>query len=385
MTTLASRLTAVAFLLTLAQAPGAAAEDQGSSDHPLKLSYADGETVLESDTFKIAMSNRIQFRWTDTDPDDSTFIPGTGKPGDPIGSFRIRRAKTQLAGWFWKKDLTYELQIGWAGSDSTGGSSVFSGLEDAQLTWDASHTGKMMFRIGQYKVPFGRQELTSSERQQFVDRSILSGEMTHSRDVGVSVMGLLAGGTIDYRAGIFNGNGRNKPINDNNKYQYDARITYQPWGDPKYSESDFESKDKPLLAIAAQFEDNDLSDTTNAVDFDNRIFGGDVVFKYRGFSVFGEYFSRLRTPEQGVAFHSDGWNVQAGYFLKRDVVEVAYRHAQWDPSALVSGDDQTEDGGALNYYLLKHRFKLQGDFRHLKDGSRNQTQNEIRLQTQFVF
>ena len=34
--------------------------------------------------------------------------------------------------------------------------------------------------------------------------------------------------------------------------------SFQPFGDVKYSESDFESRGKPLLAVAGQFERNDL-------------------------------------------------------------------------------------------------------------------------------
>jgi len=368
----------------VAAAP-ATAEGGDTADNHFKLYWKDGETVLETDNFKLGVSNRVQFRFTETTPDDKIQLFGTNRPGEGIGTFRVRRAKTQFSGWFWKKEFSYELQIGWAGSDSTGGSSVFSGLEDAVLVWDASHNGTFQLKIGQYKVPFGRQELTSSERQQFLDRSILSGEFTHSRDVGVSVEGVLASGKLEYRAGIFNGNGRNKAVNDNNKYQYDARVTFQPWGDVKYSESDFESKDKPLLAVAAEFEDNDLRGSTNVNDYRNTILGGDVVFKYKGVSLYGEYFSRKRTPEIGLDFHSDGYQVQAGYFLKRDTWELAFRYAWWDPSDQSSNDDQTEIGGALNYYLLKHRFKIGGDFRRTEDKVQDRQDKELRLQAQFVF
>ena len=201
---------------------GAAAEEakQDEGAKPFHLYWKEGETVFETDGFRIGLSNRVQFRFTDQFPDDQVQIPGTKAAGDAIGTFRIRRAKTQLAGYFWKPEITFELQIGWAGSDATGGSSTFSGIEDAMLNWDASKKGTFQVRVGQYKVPFGRQELTSSEKQQFIDRSLLSGEFTHSRDVGVSLWGRLNGGKLEYWAGIFNGNGRQKSINDNNSSAY---------------------------------------------------------------------------------------------------------------------------------------------------------------------
>lgn len=374
-----------------AEVPKADAVEKDASAKPFELYWKEGETVFETDTFRLGLSNRVQFRFTDQFPDDKVQIPGTAQPGDAIGSFRIRRAKSQLAGHFWKPEITFELQIGWAGSDSTGGSSTFSGIEDAMLNWDASRKGTFQIRAGQYKVPFGRQEMTSSEKQQFVERSILSGEFTRSRDVGVSVWGRAAEGKLEYWAGVFNGNGRNKPINDNNKYQYDARILFQPWGDVKYSEGDFESKDKPLLAIAFGFEKNNLAGSSSAPpgsllsNFDDKVLSGDVVFKYKGFSVYGEYFSRKREPERGPGFHSDGWQIQSGYFLKRDAFELAFRYAGWDPTDQKDGDDQSEIGGAANYYFLKHRFKLQTDYRSIQDDTRDQTDQELRAQLQFVF
>ena len=343
-------------------------------------------TTLEFDNALVKVENRVQFRFTDQFPADTLQLPGTSAPGDSKPSFTIRRAKTEVAGWLVWKELTYEFQMGWAGSDSGQSSgTTFSGLEDAYLNWDISKTGAFAVRGGQFKVPFGRQEYTSSEKQQFVDRSILSGEFTKGRDVGVQAGGTVAAGKLGYALGAFNGNGRNKPTNDNAKLQWDARATFQPFGDVGYSEGDFESKDHPLVALELELEHNDLQGVTNANDFQDRTIGADAVFKYKGLSAFAEYFWRERTPETGPAFASNGYHVQAGYFLKRDRVEVAFRWASWDPSDTVADNDIEEVGGALSYYLRQHKLKVQGDFRKLEDKGRGQTSHELRIQTQFVF
>ena len=59
-------------------------------------------------------------------------------------------------------------------------------------------------------MPFGRQELTSSGSQQFVDRSLVSNEFAKGRDMGVQVWGLALATELDWRLGVFNGNGRTK-------------------------------------------------------------------------------------------------------------------------------------------------------------------------------
>jgi hypothetical protein len=356
-----------------------------ATEEPRRLTWKDGETVFETGDFKLVLSNRIQFRFTHTSPDGSVQLPGTLRPGEALGTFRIRRAKTQIEGWFWRKEFVYELQIGWAGADATGGSATFSGLEDAILTWDASKTGAFKVKLGQYKVPFGRQEMTSSEKLQFVERSILSGEFARGRDVGVSVEGLLAGDRVEYHAGVFNGNGRNRVVNDNGKYQYDLRLAVQPWRKVGYSEGDLDVKGKPALALAVQLERNDLHGATNATDLKTTVLGADLVFKLKGLSVYGEWFSRRRTPEQGASFGSDGYLVQAGYFVKPVSCEVAVRYAWWEPSDAVAGDDQKEAGVAFSYFVLEHRFKVQADLRRLEDGVRGTRDTELRVQTQFTF
>jgi phosphate-selective porin len=383
-------LTLVLAALAVPAAPGdPAPSEEGEEAAKTRVYWKDGKTVLEAEKVHITLSNRVQFRLTQEFPDDQTRLPGTASPGDSRGSFRIRRAKTTLEGWLWRKELQFELQLGWAGTDSGAlagaPSGTFSGLEDALLTWDASRKGTFQITVGQFKVPFGRQELTSSERQQFVDRSILSGEFTRSRDVGVQVSGTVVGGKLAYAAGIFNGNGRNQLNNDNDKYQLDARVTLQPNGDVGYSEGDFESTDKPLFAVTGEVEVNDTSGATNTTDFKTTILGADAVFKYKGLSVFAEYFSRERDPETGSSFHSDGYHVQAGYFVQREKVEVAFRYARWDPSDAIAGNDRSEVGGALSFFAKKHNLKVQLDVRRLEDEARDASDVEVRIQTQFVF
>jgi phosphate-selective porin OprO/OprP len=370
------RLHLAAALALLGSASASAAEDVPVVPPPMVLfEAADGSmTIL----------NRVQFRWTLEMPDDLLRLPGTENPGDSRGSFRIRRAKTELAGWVFDRDLTYELQLSWAGPEP--GASTTSALEDFLLTWDVSGRKAFQVTVGQLKVPLGRQELTSSHRLQFADRDLLSFEFTRGRDVGVQLHGLLAGGKVEYRAGMFNGNPASRITNDNDKYQFNARVMLQPWGSVGYSEGDFESSGRPLLAVAAQMEKNDLNGATSGDDLDTRIFGGDAAIKWRGFSAFAEYFARHREPETAPPFDSDGFHAQAGYFIVRHKLEAAARYARYDPSDLVDANDRTEKGGALSYYIRKHGLKLQADFRQLEDEARGTSSNrELRVQTQVVF
>jgi phosphate-selective porin OprO and OprP len=331
------------------------------------VSWKDGKTTIESKSAQLQISNRMQVRFTEEDPEE----------GEGRGSFRIRRMRTKFEGWVYTKDLTYELQVDWTEAPA---------MRDAYFNFDMTK-GKKAFQIkaGQFKVPFGRQELTSSGSQQFVDRAIASEEFAKGRDIGLQLHGLLVGGALDWRIGAFNGGGRNQARNDNDAYQYNARLTWQPFGDVKYSESDFDSSDKPLFALAAGYESNDKHGATTGNDNDRSIVGGDVVFKYKGLFAYGEYYDANNQPETGADYGSEGSIAQVGYFVIPKTLEVALRHSQIDPSDLVENDKRIETGVVLGYFFNKHNHKLQADYRQIEDEKKGTKDNELRVQYQIIF
>lgn len=345
------------------------------------VSWKDGKTTIEGDKAALILSNRVQVRYTHAQPGD----PNGPSSTESKGSFRIRRAKTKFEGWIYNKWLTYDLQLNWADTSSS--------LEDAALNYDVTKGAKLLqIKGGQFKVPFRRQELTSSGRQQFVDLSILAEQYARSRDIGVQLWGQTPAGAIEWRAGIFNGAGRNKTTNDNDKLQFNGRITWNIMGDVGYSECDFETTDKPMMALAVAYEANNAQGSTTGDDADRESFGSDFVFKYRGLSVFSEYFRRVSEPEIAADFDTEGYVAQVGYFVYRRTVELALRWASIDPSdqttasgVPLANDHLYERGVAVNWFMNKHNLKLQADYRQVENEATDQTLDEARLQMQFIF
>ena len=62
-------------------------------------------------------------------------------------------------------------------------------------------------KFGQFKAPFGRQQLTSSGAQQFVDRAIQDARYNDARETGLSLWGTLGANKLDWRVMMSNGNG----------------------------------------------------------------------------------------------------------------------------------------------------------------------------------
>ncbi|HJX28569.1 MAG TPA: porin [Thermoanaerobaculia bacterium] len=337
------------------------------------VGWKDGKTSIETKSGRLDISNRIQIRFTQELPDQ----------GDDVGSFRIRRAKTKFEGWVYTKDLTYEVQLNWPDTANP--------LEDVAINYDFTKGKKFfMFKAGQFKVPFGRQELTSSGNQQFVDRSLVVNRFARGRDIGVQLWGTPLNSKIDWRVGMFNGNGRTVSRNDNDEYQMNARLTFQPFGDVKYSESDFDSTERPLLAIAGQYETNErptaAAGTVPAFNTEKEIVGADVVFKYRGLFLYGEWFDAANDRDAGLSdFDDSGLVAQAGYFIVPQKAELALRWAEIDPNNDRDDDEQEERGVAVNYFFNKHAHKLQADYRQVENIATDVTNDEFRLQYQLIF
>jgi phosphate-selective porin OprO/OprP len=337
-------------------------------------------------------------RYTHDMPDDSITRPGTAAAGDAVGSFRIRRAKFKTEGWILNPYITFEVQTNWP---ALTGSNVGALLEDAVLDWDVTK-GKNQFRIGigQFKPSFGHQEMTSSGSQSFVDRAEVSNQYARGRDTGLRVWGQF-NNKFEWRASMFNGNGLTRTTNDNDQFQYNARLVWQPNGvvnlnqrawvtGALYSESDFESTDKPIFAVAANFEKNNFHRTTTGNDLKDTIYGFDGVFKFKRFFATGEYYIRERTPETGAKFNSDGYFAQASYLIDpARTWEVAARYGSFDPSDLVGNNRRKEIRGGISYYHLRHTLKVQADFGQLEDeaadSGRGTKNKELRIQTQIIF
>jgi phosphate-selective porin OprO/OprP len=375
------------------------------------ITWSDGKTRITTPIAYLELSNRVQVRYTHESPDkNSAILAGTPAAGDDRDSFRIRRAKMKLEGWFWippnvapgpnlLPKLSYELQLNWPGVSTAGNPGAM--LEDATLMFDPVGNGKFRVVAGQFKVPYGRQEMTSSGNQQFVDRALVSNEYARGRDTGVAVQGAVMQNKLEYRFGVFNGAGLTRTTNDNDTVQINGRLMWQPNGSQAlgqrawisgalYSESDFESTTVPIYALGVQFERNDFHRTTTADDLKSDVISFDGIYKYKGFSSVGEFFYRNREPEQAPKFGSNGGYIQVGKMLNQfRTWEAAFRYGKRDPSDLIGSDSVTEIRGAVNYYYRRHALKLQMDFGRVETG-RGSTLDprkdyEFRTQAQFIF
>jgi hypothetical protein len=361
------------------------------------IAWRDGKTRISFDAAYLEISSRVQVRFTEELPDDRTTLPGTGGAGEGRGSFRIRRAKFKLEGWMLQPWLTFETQVNYP---AVAGSNAGALLEDAAFDIDFTHgEGRVRVHVGQFKPPYGAQEMTSSGSQMFVDRALVSNSFFRGREIGVAAWGVTPDNRLEWRVGMFNGNGQTRTANDNDQFQYNARLMWQPTGrvplhqrgwisGPLYSESDFESGEAPIYAFGVNVERQNNFNATTGNDLKWTAFSIDGIYKFRGLFANGMFALAQRTPEAGASFDAAGGFVQVGQLFGGRRYEVAFRYGQFDPSDVVDRNVTREARGAFSYYYARHVLKWQNDVGRVEVQSGLEPPArtwELRSQLQFVF
>ncbi len=253
---------------------------------PLDYKLGKGFTFTSPDEkFQMSLGARLQSRYTFTDSDG----------GQNTSEFRVRRMKLFMNGYAYSKDLTYKLQVNFADSGKL--------LEDAWLNYRL--VDEAQFLVGQEKVQFARQEITSSGSQQFVDRSNATDTFKMGRDTGLMVHGKIAKGIFNYNLGVYGGVGQNTQRKFTNN-AFAARVAVNPFGDMAYSEGDLDNSQKPLLSIGAGYFMDTLAKTSaTALESNNLTFAGSNGWLGKGLGKFGT--EKIDTNSVASMPLSNGW------------------------------------------------------------------------------
>jgi len=372
-----SRLTYVVMgFLLVGTLPILAGDDTGGWTYDGGIKYESSDQ-----RFQLNITNRVQLLFTAVDPE-------VGESGQ---SFDVNRYRLTFDGRLfehWEYRLETDLATG----------SESEAQPDSELLHDAyfQFTRKRLAQLwlGQGKVGFSRQQLIDSGKLQFVRRSIATDRFAHGRDVGIALLGENEAETYHYSVGIYNGNGINRDVNDNQNYLVVSRLVVTPLGPLDLAESDPEWTKHPEPALALG-----VSAMTNnrGLDFeDERINTGAFLFAFRvrGFTITGEFFTeseRKLGNMAGEETDTDGWYIQTGYMFpstELGMFELAARYSEVLPE--VPDKDEIEMAIVLGYYIRGHRTKVQleySDFDVLPNNQFGPTEDnrEIRLQTQFIF
>lgn len=357
----------------------APAEAQKAAPPAFAASWKDGVTTFTFPRAELKIDNRIQVRWTQVDFGDPS--------RQDTGEFRIRRFKTRVQGWAYTPDLTFRLQVDWANANNSLGV-----LDDASVNCDFTRgKGLLQVRAGQFKIPMGRQSIAATASDMFTDRSFVTYLYSEIRDVGLMAWGQAGPakipGLFEYYAGVFNGGGRSEYTNVDGRYQTNFRFVVSPLGNMGYDEANPFGAPKPKLALGYGYEHSDRrEDETGWMagrEYTTR--GYDLLFKWRRFTAYGEYFARKSLDARGLRTDSDGLNAQIGFLILPKRWELFLGYWANDPDVDRRGDKQLERGIGTNWYFNGFNSKLQADYRKVTLQQTGYDSYEFRLQYQIVF
>jgi phosphate-selective porin len=359
--------------LTLALGlPTAAAAQQGAPTQPppapppTKVDASGTGVTIGSGDNTLTISNRVQIRWTLDDrgaSDSDTAGSGVGRDDGPLSAFDVARDRITLSGGAYRPWLRYSFQIEFGRTNGANDSKI----KDAYLEIRPADRS-YRFQIGQMKAPFSLQQLTSSGRLQFVERSFTDNKFVPGRDTGVQVIGTIGSPAVGYGGGVFNGAGEAVPQN-NRSPLYVGRIFFNPLGAYTPAEGAVEGLAKPVVHVGAGVHTGKAirgrSPAGVIEDVDNQTaVNAEAAYKTGRLFAAAEYFwmrDEQRNPVPLRNIDSRGYYAQAGYMVVPRRIELAARVSAVDGDTRVDDSSVSEVRGVFGYFWRDHNLKLQAD------------------------
>ena len=365
--------------------------------------FAGGVTYKDGDKY-VKVGGRIQLQYVMSDP----------AGGSSTDMLWFRRFRPYIEG---------STHTGWAGKfqfdlgKAEDGNEV--AVKDAYMQYKGFDNVKLT--IGNAKSTFSREALTSSKKQQLVERTF-AGDHNHGsldRTTGLHVTGHNDDKNIEWAAQFAvaavdpdqNKLDFDSVANDaadwNQGFVVGARVDFHPFGQLKKSQGDFKGEQKATIGLGAFTWSNDGDNNTydgaggtpsgSKADVD-QVTGIEVSAAYRnaGFSVDAQYntfdadtVDATRTG--GIYMNGTTtlthYAVEGGYMVLPETLEVVAGYQVQDADGYATEWKRTSVG--LNYFVEGHDIKFQLTHRigEGKDGNTGTAGelDETFLQAQFVF
>jgi phosphate-selective porin len=326
------------------------------------------------------------------------FVQFNSESGDPFAylgnfgqtaidnRFRLRRARINLTGDY-AEQFDFKLEGDFAQSDGTnGGRTAFSGT-DIFINWHQFPAAQV--KVGQYKAPFGLEQLTPDTSLFTIERSIATGAITPERQIGVQLWGKPLTNLwpeqkdlVTYYAGFFNGNNRNININDNNNFMFVGRLELQPLKDfagkgsfLKLGGDVLNSRDDAGVNISQSGNlkvnsDGSLSSFTLPEAAQRTAWSVDAWLEIGPFDLIGEYLQETVLPRTvpGAtpafsAFNTDGFYVTGAYYIVPKKLQAVVQWQFLNPGQM-GNDGIPSILGGLNYYIHGNDLRLSANYIH---------------------
>lgn len=320
-------------------------------EHPLKGREA---FLLERGRFVLSMNLFTQVQTAFRVGEDSLIENGDIATTE---GFRLRRGKVGFHGLL-DRTLGVNMVLRLYDQDSGGNT-----IDSANIVYKPFSF--LNVAAGTAPMPFSRGSFSSSSELLLIERPMSVVRMSPGNQLGAALLGSV-GGLFEYAGGVYNG-GPGYTEGDRGKgLMYTGRVQVSPLGAINMDESDY-CRSPFRFAIGGDYYYNDDSSiATHAAS-------GDVMVKWQGFSLLGEFLYDRRQPASMPVLPPSlpdwtermGFYVQMGGFVLPRLLELAARYEWYDDHLDIddAGDAWLVTGGA-NIYLYDGYLKLQVNYQH---------------------
>ena len=315
---------------------------------------------------------------------------------------KVNRARMKVGGHAFSPWFKYYLEYDLFGSN----------LLDFRMMFEKSPYLKL--KVGQWKAQYNRERITSSGKQQTMERSIITRPFTIDRQQGVSVFGRLEGNGLanfNYWGSVFMGTGRGASENDDKNPMFMTRLQWNFTGNPlAFSGSDlkYHKNLTAILAVAgvtnqSQYTRFSTTGGGQLQGFEDGVAGQyrvnqlmqETAGKYKGFSWQQELHWKEVNDKVNSRITTLAGNLfQIGYFPHYkwnkfpNKIELYARYAFYDPDVNRDSENQQEYSAGVNWFIKGHTNKLTAEysyFHYSLDTDQLHSGSRIRLQWDVSF
>ena len=329
--------------------------------------------------------------------------------------FRLRRARINLTGEF-AEQFDFKVEGDFENSDGTNSNRTAFSATDIFVNWHRYPEAQI--KVGQWKAPFGLEQTTPDTQLLSIERSLPTGAITPERQIGIQLWGKPFTNfwpeqkdLLTYYFGVFNGNGRNTTLNDNNNFMTVGRLELMPFKGQIFGQDAslklggdvLNSRDEKATNISQSLNllvnaDGSLSPYVLPGADERTAWSADAWLNIGPFDLIGEYLAEdvdgrtvAGVPPGFSNFDPSGYYIQASYFILPKKLQGVVKWEALEP-------DQVDDDNihslilGLNYYIHGDAIKLMANyvhtwsrFRETHPGFGNDNFDEVILRLQLMF
>ena len=307
----------------------------------------------EDGSFSMAIAGHLQFRYIWQHQDETSDEDDSG--------FQFRRMKIKFKGHIGDPKITYGMTI--VGSRDGANAS----FEGPYMGYNFGNGWDVQFGI--LKIPFLRQELTSSSKQLAVDRGLVTEYFT----MNYSEMIKLNYKADNYRLSFSLNDGENADFSetdgDNVEIAVSARADVKLAGNWKqWSDTSAWTSDEMGLFVGAAVH-YQAGDAANGTTSDYTAWTIDGSLENNGLGIFAAYMGGNIDPDGSSAASTtmQGFLVEAGYMVIPDTLEpfVRWEYLDYDSASL---NEMQAITLGFNWYQKGHSAKFTTDVVWVYDG-----------------